>query len=227
MPVVQPAPEPADAVPAVGIRATYDAVARMYDAQLGNELDGKPLDRALLTGFLELVGPGTVADVGCGPGHVARFLAARHPDVIGLDLSPGMVGIAREHAPELPFVVGSMLALPVAAGGWSGAVAMYSIIHLTAAERRTAFCELARAIRAGGRLLVSFHVDSHDFAAGQVNHLTEWFGERVEIDGYFPDPAEVTAELEAAAFTITARVDRQPAGPEYPSRRCYLLAQRR
>jgi SAM-dependent methyltransferase len=48
----------------------------------------QPLDRALLEGFVELADAGTVADLGRGPGHVTRFLAARHHNVIGVDLSP-------------------------------------------------------------------------------------------------------------------------------------------
>ena len=88
--------------------------------------------------------------------------------------------------------------------------------------------EFARVIHPGGWLLVAFHVDSHELAAGQVNHLTSWFGQRVELDGYFLDPGSVVAQLEAADFTLMAKVERLPdAEMEYPSRRCYLLAQRR
>ncbi|MGA8114454.1 MAG: methyltransferase domain-containing protein [Actinocatenispora sp.] len=220
-------PPPAPRV-AVGVRAAYDAIARAYDAQLGDELDAKPLDRALLGGFCELVGSGRIADVGCGPGHVTRFLAARHGDVVGVDLSPGMVAVARERAPELTFTEGSMLRLPVADDAWAGAVAMYSIIHLDAADRAVACHELARAVRPGGWLLVAFHVDSPDFATGEVNHLTDWFGESVDLDGHFLDPAEVVAELESAGFTVMTEVVRRPwPSVEYPSRRCYLLSQRR
>jgi hypothetical protein len=90
------------------------AVACSYHDQLGDELAGKPLDRAVLEAFTELAGEGTIADVGCGPGHVARFLATRHARVIGIDISPGMIGVAREHAPTLPFAVASMLQLLLA-----------------------------------------------------------------------------------------------------------------
>lgn len=212
---------------AVGVRAAYDAVARAYDSQLGNELDDKPLDRALLEAFVELAGAGTIADLGCGPGHVTRFLAVRHQEVIGVDVSPGMIAVASERAPELAFTVGSMLRLPVAAGAWAGAVALYSIIHLTPVERRTACQELARAIRPSGWLLVAFHIDSAEFATGEVNHLTTWFGQAVELDGFFLDPTEVVADLELAGFTVMAKLERQPIRDvEYASRRCYLLAQR-
>ena len=227
-----PGPHVPDSFPggrgvAGGVRAAYDAVARAYHDQLGNELAGKPLDRAVLHAFTELAGAGTIADVGCGPGHVTRFLAARHPPVIGIDISPGMIGVAREHAPALAFAVGSMLHLPAADRAWSGAIALYSIIHLTAADRARACREFARTVRPGGWLLVAFHIDSPGFAAGAVNHLTTWFGKEVELDGYFLDPAAVTRDVEAAGFAACATLIRSPwPDIEYPSRRCYLLAQR-
>jgi ubiquinone/menaquinone biosynthesis C-methylase UbiE len=207
--------------------ASYDAVAQAYDAQFRDELDGKPLDRALLDGFVELAGAGTIADVGCGPGHVTRYVAARHPDVVGVDLSPGMIAVARERPPELRFTVGSMLDLPVDDGAWAGALALYSLIHLTARERAIACREFARAVRPEGWLLVAFHIDSAEFASGEVSHLSTWFGECVDLCTYFLEPADVVADLEAAGFVIAAELKRQPApAVEYPSRRCYLIAQR-
>lgn len=212
---------------AVGVQAAYDAVAQEYADQFYAELDGKPLDRALLMAFADLTRSGPIADVGCGPGHITQFLAQHHRDVIGVDLSPGMIAVARERAPELGFDVGSMLDLPAADGSWAGVVSLYSIIHLTVAERATAFAEFARTIRSDGWLLVAFHIDSPDFAAGQVNHLTSWLGRSVDFDGYFIDPADVLNPLRQAGFTLVAQLQRQPTvGSEYPSRRCYLLCQR-
>ena len=211
-----------------GVQAAYDAIASAYDEQLHDELRFKPLDRALLDAFLELAGEGTVADVGCGPGHVTRFLAARHTGVIGVDLSPGMIALARQRAPELPFSVGSMLELPAGDSAWAGAILLYSIIHLTPTERAAACRELARVVRPHGWLLIAFHIDSPDFAAGEVNHITEWFGKPVDLDGFFLEPPQVTRDVTAAGFGVVATTIRQPhPGIEYPSRRCYLLAQRR
>ncbi|AGZ43740.1 class I SAM-dependent methyltransferase [Actinoplanes friuliensis] len=204
---------------------TYSKIARAYDEQVRGELAHKPLDRALLTAFLELAGHGTVADVGCGPGHVTRFLADRHPGVIGVDLSPGMIAIARERVPDSTFSVGSMLSLPAADSSWAGAVALYSIIHLTPAERAVAFGEFARVLKPGGPLLLSFHVDSAEVAAGESTHLTEWFGSEVDVDVHFLDPVVITRELTAAGLAVQATLIRKPiAGAEFPSRRAYLTA---
>jgi SAM-dependent methyltransferase len=207
------------------IERSYDAIARAYDEQLRDELAHKPLDRALLTALLELAGAGTVADVGCGPGHVTRFLAQRHPDVIGVDLSPAMIEIARERSPGLPFTVAGMLSLPVGDDGWAAAVALYSIIHLGPAERLAAFRELARAIRPGGWLLVSFHVDGAGVAAGESTHLSTWFGSAVDVDVHFLDAGVVAGDLATAGFSVRSTLIREPIpGAEFPSRRAYLMA---
>lgn len=77
-------------------RASYDRLAAEYTSRLVNELDHKPLDRELLDRFADLVkGKGRSCDMGCGPGQVAAYLHARGADVLGIDLSPGMIQQAR------------------------------------------------------------------------------------------------------------------------------------
>jgi 2-polyprenyl-3-methyl-5-hydroxy-6-metoxy-1,4-benzoquinol methylase len=71
-------------------RAAYDATAEFYARVVGTEVSPDfegPLDRALLAAFAEVVQTraGVVADIGCGPGRVAAFLAARGVEVVGVD----------------------------------------------------------------------------------------------------------------------------------------------
>jgi len=209
------------------IRASYDAVAARYAQEIGGELAGKPVDRALLACLAELAGDGLIADVGCGPGHVTAYLADLGADVVGIDLSPGMIQVARERHPELRFEVGSLLALPVEDGRWAAAVCAYSIIHLGEDERRAAFAELARAIAAGGWLMVSFHVSMAEQAPGSVAHVQEWWGLEVDLDFHFLEPEDMVEEMIAAGFTVMAWTERQPwPDVEVASHRCYLLGRR-
>lgn len=70
-------------------RASYDAVADDYAEWQRHELESKPLDRALLAGFSELVqadGAGSVADIGCGTGRVTAHLHGLGLPVFGVDL---------------------------------------------------------------------------------------------------------------------------------------------
>jgi 2-polyprenyl-3-methyl-5-hydroxy-6-metoxy-1,4-benzoquinol methylase len=61
-------------------------------------------DRGVLATFAELVGAdggGPVVDAGCGPGRIMDHLASLGVSVRGIDLSPRMVGVARERHPGL------------------------------------------------------------------------------------------------------------------------------
>src|SRR5690242_11923958 len=135
-------------------RASYDAVARAYAEALGDELRGKPLDRALLTAFAEQVPDGQVLDVGCGPGHITAFLAGLGLTVAGVDLSEGMITQARTRHPSL--VQASMTALPAGDASLAGLVAFYSLIHMIAdADVRAALAEFRRVLADAGLLLVA------------------------------------------------------------------------
>src|SRR5947209_7140487 len=141
------------------VPASYNRVAERYAEEIADELPGKPVDRALYALFAELTGPGgTVGDVGCGPGHVTAHLAGLGLRPVGVDPSAGMLAVARKRYPDLDFAPGGFAALPADDGGWAGAVAAYSIIHVPPSDRPAAWTELARAIRTGGWLLVAFHV---------------------------------------------------------------------
>jgi SAM-dependent methyltransferase len=92
-------------------RDSYDAIAAEHSDWLNSDLDDRPLDRALFAAFAELVragGNGPVADVGCGSGRVTILLSRLGLDAFGVDLSLGMVSLARRNYPQLRFEEGSM-----------------------------------------------------------------------------------------------------------------------
>ncbi len=196
-------------------------MARGYREHLLDELAGKPLDRAMLDAFAERVTGGLVADLGCGPGHVARYLTDRGAHVEGLDLSPEMIEEARAAHPGLVFRIGDLFALPYESGSLRGAVLFYSIVHLATAELGRPFAELARVLAPGGLALVAFHVGT------ETVHVDELFGSATSLDFVFHRPEAVAAALADAGLTVEARLDREPyPGAEHPSRRTYLLAHR-
>jgi SAM-dependent methyltransferase len=94
------------------VRAGYDAVAATYEEQFADELDRKPLERGVLDAFCEMAPPGAIADIGCGPGHITRYLAERRDDVLGVDLSPEMIAVARRRHPRSPRRDGRLLPRP-------------------------------------------------------------------------------------------------------------------
>lgn len=204
------------------LRDSYNKVAGQYTARIYGELAHKPYDRALLDDFAErLRGRGPLCDLGCGPGHVARYLHERGASVCGVDLSPAMVAQAREQNPGITFTEGNMLALDVPDGAWVGVAAFYSIIHLPRPEVRRALGEMHRALRPEGLCLVAFHLGQDRL------HLEEWWGEQVSLDCTFFSTEEVEAHMLAVGFAIERREEREPYPDiEYPSRRGYIRARK-
>lgn len=209
------------------IAAAYDAVAAEYAEALHDELAGKPLDRALLAALVEMCNGGRIADIGCGPGHVTRHLASLGAKPLGIDISPAMIDIARIENPGVEFRVESMTDLTEPDQSLAGAVLLYAIINLGPTERARTFAQVFRVLRPGGIALVSFHIRSEEFAAGQTQHLHTWFGHSVDITGHFLEPAEVIDEIADAGFDIVSVTTRMPhPGAELPTERAYVLAQR-
>jgi SAM-dependent methyltransferase len=208
-------------------RRGYDRVAAQYANELAGELEGKPLDRALLTSFAELARAeqAPVADIGCGPGHVGGFLAGLGLPVIGLDLSPAMCATGSA-VTGLKFAAADMTALPLVSASLGGIVCFYAVIHLSPLDREAAYREFARVLHAGSQLLLAFHVRDADNRAGASREVGEFFGEQVELEFYYLDPDDELGRLRAAGFRTVARLDRAPVpGVEHPSERCYLLLQ--
>ena len=202
------------------IQTSYDLLAAPYAAHLADELAGKPCDRQLLDRFAaEVRGQGLVCDLGCGPGHVGRYLHDRGVELCGIDLSPGMLEQARRLHPGLEFRQGNLFALDVKDGTFAGLVAFYSIVHIPPAELPRALRELRRVLRPNGPLLLAFHVGE------EILHPGELWGVPVPLDWFFFRTADVTSHLRAAGFSHVEAIEREPyEGVEHPSRRAYLLA---
>jgi SAM-dependent methyltransferase len=201
---------------------TYDRVARPYADQFFSELERKPFDRELLDRFAERMrGRGRVCDLGCGPGHVGRYLRDRGVDIFGLDLSHAMVALARELNPLMRFEQGDLRALSLADGSLAGMVAFYSLIHLQRSEAEGALRELARVLISGGFLLLAFHGGE-----GAV-HVDDWFGRGVSVDATLYRPDEMAIYMEAAGFAVETITTRPPYEFEYQTPRVYAAGVKR
>jgi SAM-dependent methyltransferase len=201
------------------LQAGYDRVAENYATEFFEELKRKPFDCELLDSFAERVREeGSVCELGCGPGQVARYLKDRGVDVSGIDLSVEMVKVARRLNPDIPFAQVDMMALDLPSGSVAAFVLFYSIIHIKREDVTSAFREMHRVLRSGGTLLVSFHGGEGEL------HRDEWYGQPVSIDFRLFQGDEMAGYLAAAGFKIERIVERAPYEFEYPTQRFYVLA---
>ena len=215
------------------VRAGYDALAEAYAARLYGELEHKPFDRWWLKRFARLVrGKGAVCDLGSGPGQIARYLKDHGvEDVLGADLSAGMVAEARRRNPDVAFRREDMLALSLPDGSLGGIAAFYAIVHFTPGQAEQAFREMRRVLAPGGYALVTFHVEDlgapRRMGAHEVRHVDELFGVPVSLDFVLHDADEIASRLRAAGLEVAEITLRYPYPEvEAQTKRAYVLARR-
>jgi ubiquinone/menaquinone biosynthesis C-methylase UbiE len=207
--------------PTNSIRESYDRLAEEYARRIADELQHKPLDRELLDRFAKQTRGGEVCDMGCGPGHVARYLRHAGTSVFGLDLSPGMLEQARKLNPDILFRQGNMLSLDFADATLAGVAAFYAIVNIPRQSLPLIFREIHRVLKSGGLLLLAFH------AGNEILHEDELWGQKISMDFLLFQPPDIKLDLEAVGFTIEEVVEREPYPEvEYPSRRAYIFARK-
>lgn len=205
-------------------RAGYDATAEEYAQLVGTELTAAfegPVDRAFLAAFVEYVGvaSGQVADVGCGPGRVTAFLAAQGLDVVGVDLSPAMLKVARDAHPGIRFEDGRLTALPFREGSIQGLVCWYSIIHTPSKYLDEVFAELRRVLSGNGHLLLAFQAGD-----GEGVHRVDAYGTGVSLTSYRHLPDQVARSLVANGLEVHARAVRAPELDHESTPQAFILA---
>jgi ubiquinone/menaquinone biosynthesis C-methylase UbiE len=136
--------------------ATQATSARQYDEVRSFLPPGRPL----------------VLDAGCGAGYYSLRLTEHAAGVIGVDLSPGMIALAKNRQAEASagnaeFLVADLRRLPFRDHCFDFVVSR-NVLHLTPME--TATRELCRVIRPRGRLLVQDLVTTHP----RLRRLRSW-----------------------------------------------------
>ena len=142
-------------------------------------------------------------DLGCGNGTLTAELAARGLDVVGMDASPEMIGLARATHPELRFVLGDAtsfrLESPV------DVVFSNAMLHWIDAELHpAALACVAAALAPGGQFV--FECGGYGCGARIHEALAQAFarhGLSYEMPFYFPTVGEYAPLVEAAGMRVT------------------------
>lgn len=183
-------------------RKSYDTVAKTYADLTRHLLDETPAERAALASFAEMVrarGGGLVADVGCGAGRITAHLRQLDVEAFGIDLSPGMIEVARRDHPDLRFEVGSMTNLDLADASIAGLVAWYSLIHVPDDEIGSVLDQFHRVLRPGGPLLLTFHVGDESQLKTQG-----YGGHSMHLHVHRRQHSRMRAWLDDAGFAVVA-----------------------
>jgi len=151
----------------------FASAAGQWD-RLRAELFGTRAELQPLLGLLEP--EWTVADLGCGTGQLTQALAPFAGSVIAVDASAAMLRSARARIGDLPNVEirrGELEALPIADGALDLAILVLVLPYV--AEPAQVIAEAGRALRPGGRLLIT-DLMPHDRAEYRQTMGHHWLG---------------------------------------------------
>lgn len=206
------------------LRSAHDVLAEFYADQLADALGRMPTDRAVLDLFCELTHAADlgsrVADIGCGTGRLEPYLAAKGLSPRGVDLSPGMIHVARRDYPDFGFDLADLRELPFDDDSMAGVVCWYSLMYLAPLDRPAAFGELFRVVKPGGYFVTAFKAgDSRVRRGGRGANLG------IEFDVYWLSPDEMSGRVADAGFATVFWAGRPAEGQE-GSPQAYLLARK-
>ncbi|ASP83183.1 SAM-dependent methyltransferase [Sinorhizobium meliloti] len=179
-----------------GQAEAFDAIGAHYDEAFPNKQGqvsaGDWLIRSLPTGS-------RVLDVGCGTGvPTARQLVASGFDVVGIDLSGGMVKLARECVPGATFHQMDIADLrpggPRELGQFDAVAAFFSLLMLPRAEIPLALLTIRNLLVPRGLFALSMvEADVDDFSI-------PFLGNNIRVSGYLRE--DLRAIIAEAGFQI-------------------------
>ena len=173
-----------------------------------------------------------VLDVACGTGALTLAAAeAVGPEgaLVGLDLNPEMLEVARRKSARIDWQEAPAEALPFPDAAFDAVVSQFGLMFF--ADRVAALREMWRVVRPGGRLAVAVFaaIEQAPGYAALVDVLDRLFGEAVG-DGlrapFVLGDAGRLQELAAAAGIGAARVTRHLGTVDFPSIEALVATER-
>jgi len=125
----------------------YDKNAEQYSKAIQNLSSPEQIDE-----FTKLLSKNAkVLDAGCAAGRDSKLLADEGLNVIGIDLSPQLIKIAKEKFSKIEFLKGNFLKLPFPEKSFDGIWAHASLLHFDSlTEVKKALGEFFRVLKPRG-----------------------------------------------------------------------------
>ncbi len=180
-------------------RSGYDRWAAIYDGYTNSTV---AIDDMTFPAIYGHVKGKRVLEIGCGTGRHTLRLAQAGNDVTGIDLSPGMLDIARQKLSGVPvrLIEADIMAAPLDLGLFDVAVMALVLEHI--ADLQLFFRRAADALADGGELLLSeIHPDR--IAQGtQANFTDPETGDNIRLKSF----AHTEADIQVAALNAGIRL---------------------
>lgn len=148
-----------------------------------------------------------IADLGCGSGVFSNVLRQRGYNCTGVDLSPALIGIARQKYPGIEFIEGDIEQLPFANASFDGVFLAGVVHHFT--ERSRCAAEVMRILRPGGKFVA--------FDPNRMNPFMYLYRDRTSLFYSSVGVTENERPVRAGEVAATFRAAGFRAGTEFQS----------
>jgi ubiquinone/menaquinone biosynthesis C-methylase UbiE len=179
------------------ISQLFDKYAEVYQEKYMDPGPSGPF----LTAFAEALPPNArVLDIACGPGNTSLFLLKTRPDlqILGIDIAPRMVELARVNVPQASFQVMDVRGLVRLEPSFAGVICSFGLPYLSPEEATGMIRQIARLLSPGGRCYLS-----------TMEGTTEQSGWQGPSDGgsdrlymHYHEGKTLSKELEQAGLTV-------------------------
>ena len=172
-----------------GVIADYDDIAKEYAEEFFEDTsDNKYIDI-----FLDSLEGIKILDVGCGNGKDCKYISQKGFDINGIDLSVGMLSIAKEKVPNGKFEVMDMTDITYPDDSYDGIISNCSLFHIPTEELPKTLESFRRILKANGKLLLilqegngemmveepyrpGVHIYMNYFSTSQIQELLQQYG---------------------------------------------------
>lgn len=146
-----------------------------------------------------------VLELGCGAGNIAAWLAARGPEVVGVDISPTAIAWATERASERTrFVVGDVVREIPVEGLFDAVLDGHCLHCIIGADRARVLANVRAKLRPEGVLLVSTMCGA--ITSPELVACFDPVSRCQVVDGiarrYIGEPDAILEELRAAGYVV-------------------------
>jgi ubiquinone/menaquinone biosynthesis C-methylase UbiE len=194
----------------------YNLIAKRYSKTFS-----KPT--SYIEDFLKLLpARGKILDLGCGVGVDSGFAASKGFIVTGIDLSKGMLKIAKSKYTNVDFHLGDMRKIKFPNGYFDGIIASFSLIHITKKELPEIIEKINKLLKSNGLLYIALQ-------AGKTREIfiNEPFYHNKKLFLNVISSREIKKLLKENGFEVIKKFERESNEDEINFIKLFIFAQKK
>jgi len=139
-----------------------------------------------------------ILELGCGPGNITRYLLGHGPDlkILGTDLAPKMVDLARTNNPQAEFQILDCRSISSISESFDAIMCGFCLPYLTKEEAASLIKDAAKLLNPGGVIYISTMEDDYGKSGLQSSSSGD------EVFMYYHSSSFLQERLEEAGFDI-------------------------